>query len=91
MTDQGSLFEMDNHDGLRTFRPSVPQEAQKRLRGQSAAILERLQRGRATNRELSAISLKYTSRISDIRQAGYVVNCVKHDHATGLAVYELGE
>ena len=76
--------------GVRTVaRPDVPPEAQKRLRGQSLAILERLKLGTATNLELSAIALKYTSRISDIRQAGYTVKCVEHDKATGRAVYEL--
>lgn len=38
-----------------------------RLTGQNAAILARLRQGPATNRELAEISLKYTSRISDVR------------------------
>lgn len=38
-----------------------------RLAGQNQAILERLRRGPATNKELAAISLKYTSRISEVR------------------------
>ncbi|NLX57310.1 MAG: hypothetical protein GXY58_19545 [Planctomycetaceae bacterium] len=55
-----------------------------RLTGQNAAILERLKRGPATNRELAAISLKYTSRISDLRAAGYDVVVVDRDRATGM-------
>ena len=78
--------------GVRTVaRPDVPPEAQKRLRGQSLAILERLQLGPATNRELSDIALKYTSRITDLRIAGYNVKCVEHDKLTGKAVYKLVE
>lgn len=43
----------------------------KRLSRQCAAIIARLRRGPATNRELSEIALKYTSRISDCRDAGF--------------------
>ena len=60
-----------------------------RLSKQCHAILARLQQGPATNRELSMIALKYTNRISELRQAGYKVPCVSQDHATGLSVYEL--
>lgn len=46
-----------------------------RLSRQCKAILEflRANGGRATNAELSRIALKYTGRLSEIRQAGYVV------------------
>lgn len=60
-----------------------------RLAGQNLAILERLQRGPATNKELAQISLKYTGRISDLRAAGYNVALVARDHATGVTMYEL--
>lgn len=43
----------------------------RRLTGQNARILARLKQGPATARELAALSLKYTSRISDLRDAGY--------------------
>jgi hypothetical protein len=39
----------------------------RRLTGQNLEILTRLQQGSATARQLSAIALKYTSRISDVR------------------------
>lgn len=42
-----------------------------RLSKQCAAIIARLRLGSATNRELSEIALKYTSRVSDCRDAGY--------------------
>ena len=61
---------------------------QKRLSGQCAAILARLRQGPATNRELSAISLKYTSRTSDLRAAGYAIRCTRQ-YDSGLTVYEL--
>jgi hypothetical protein len=60
-----------------------------RLNRQCRAILARLQQGPATNRELCTIALKYTGRISELRQAGYDVPCVSEDKKTGLSVYEL--
>ncbi len=61
----------------------------KRLTGQNAAILARLRLGPATNAELAGLSLKYTSRVSDLRRAGYRVRCVRLDG--GLTRYELGD
>ena len=61
-----------------------------RLSKQCGLILERLRaNGTATNRELSLLSLKYTSRISEIRQAGYDVRVISRDHETGLNTYAL--
>lgn len=62
---------------------------QARLSRQCADILARLQQGPATNDELSRISRKYTSRISDLRQRGYGVTCTRQDHKSGLTVYRL--
>lgn len=67
----------------------VAAEEKPRLSGQNQAILDILQRRRATNKELGAISLKYTARISDIRKAGYDIRVVSHDRKSGLVVYEL--
>jgi len=58
-----------------------------RLTGQNRAILERLRKGPATNGELAAIALKYTSRISDLRQHGCVILCEKQSE--GRAEYVL--
>ena len=69
--------------------PSVPAEESPRLSSQNAAILARLQRGPATNTELAAIALKYTSRISDLRDAGYDVFVLSRDRMTGVVVYVL--
>ena len=66
--------------------PSVAMEP--RLSGQNLAVLERLRRGPATNRELSEIALKYTSRISDLRAVGFRIACFEEREA-GLATYRL--
>ncbi len=58
-----------------------------RLSAQCAAILARLRRGSATNVELAEISLKYTSRISDLRAAGIAVECERG--TGGLNAYRL--
>ena len=72
--------------------PAVDEQPEKkRISKQCALILARLREGPATNRELSEISLKYTSRISDLRNSGYVIEVVSRDHATGLVVYRLVE
>jgi len=58
-----------------------------RLSGQNGAILERLRRGPATNAELAAFSLKYTSRISDLRQYGFQISAARD--AGGVVRYTL--
>ena len=62
-----------------------------RLSRQCRLILGRLRVGAATNRELSELSLKYTGRISELRQAGYDVRVIQRDHESGLNVYRLVE
>lgn len=68
---------------------TVTKEEAKRLHGQSERIIARLRLGDATNDELAAIARKYTSRISDIRKAGYEITIVSRDHASGVVVYRL--
>jgi hypothetical protein len=61
-----------------------------RLSAQCVRIIALFQkRGRVSNRELAAISLKYTSRISDLRDAGYLVVCTHDDATAGLCWYSL--
>lgn len=62
-----------------------------RLSRQCRLILERLRSGAATNTELAQIALKYTSRLSDLRAAGYTVTIVQRDYASGSVVYRLCE
>lgn len=68
---------------------SIPTVESPRLSRQCRLILDRLRAGNATNRELSAISLKYTGRVSDLRAAGYKIEVIGRNHDTGLNVYAL--
>lgn len=69
--------------------PTVPAEARPRLSRQCRAIVDRLAQGPALNTELASIALKYTSRLSDIRKAGYEIRCTTIDARAGLYRYEL--
>ena len=60
-----------------------------RLSKQCATMLERLRQGPATNHELARIGLKYTSRISDLRAAGYDIQIVGKNTETGERTYAL--
>lgn len=61
-----------------------------RLSNQNEKILAELRKGPVTNHELSTLGiLKYTSRISDLRAAGFDVRIKSRDRKTGLVVYEL--
>jgi hypothetical protein len=71
------------------LNPTVAPESAPRLSRQCLRILDRLRRGRASNGELAEIGLKYTGRISEIRQAGFDVRVVSHDKTTGVAHYAL--
>lgn len=70
---QRTLF--PDHPTLAPCDPHVAAEDVKRLSGQNAVILLRLRQGPASNVELADLSLKYTSRISDLRAAGYRITC----------------
>lgn len=61
----------------------------ERLTGQNLAILQRLRNGPATNGELAAIALKYTSRISDLRKHGVKIEAKREEH--GIVTYRLLE
>jgi hypothetical protein len=86
MTQSRFLFAQDAPLPVRDTHVTDPDEIH-RLRSQNDRILERLQKGPASNYELAQISLKYTSRLSDLRKAGYTVTCERH--AGGGATYEL--
>lgn len=88
MLKQLSLFDAPPRP-IPAADPSVPKEARKRLSAQCRTILQRLRTGPATNRELSCMALRYTNRIQEIREAGYVVVLVDHNHKTGLTHYRL--
>ena len=70
-------------------------EEKRRLGGQCKDMVE-LFRANApsptSNIELSEISLKYTSRISDLRtKHGFVIEIVERDYASGVTWYQLRE
>ncbi len=75
-------------DHARPIDPNVRPADTDRLTGQNAAILERLRTGPATNVELAAISLKYTSRISDLRANGHSIVCRRGDAGVNEYVLE---
>ena len=60
-----------------------------RLNRQCLAIIKRLLESNATNRELSTTSLKYTSRLSEIRHAGIGIEIITRDYDTGLVTYRI--
>lgn len=53
-----------------------------------ALLVERGNQG-ATNYELARIALKYTSRISDLRDGGYRILCTCEDALRGVYRYHL--
>lgn len=57
--------------------------------GQCAAILAALRAGPKTNAELAAISMKYTSRLSDIRKSGHTIRATPL--GDGVWLYRLVE
>lgn len=67
--------------------PNVTTSDVPRLTGQNAAILARLKQGPATNVELAAMALKYGGRISDLRAAGYRIECERGEG--GINTYRL--
>lgn len=64
-------------------------EERARWASQTERVLARLAQGPASNAELAAISLKYTSRISDARALGYVIEAYHHNRETGQCWYRL--
>jgi hypothetical protein len=79
------LFDLIQH--LPATDPNVSSHARRRLSGQNRKILDRLGEGPARLRELSLIAAKYTSRISDLRKAGCVIQC--REQSDGNSIYTL--
>lgn len=69
--------------------PNAHPDEAPRLSRQCRAILQRLIVGPMTNVSLASIALKYTSRISDLRAAGYDIRVADRCHETGVVVYRL--
>ena len=79
---QTSLF--DVLDRIPATDTNVAQAAKKRLSGQNRKILDLLMQGQATGRQIQAIGMKYTSRISDLRKAGCVIDCLERPDGNSL-------
>jgi hypothetical protein len=72
--------------------PNAHPSSHQRLGRQAQKILDsfRLAPDRRLNCvQLLEIAQRFGARLYDIRQAGYTISLVKHDHASGLTVYEL--
>jgi hypothetical protein len=89
--EQRTLFDDPPGDGDDFCDRRLDPAARPRLSRQCRLILARLRRGPATNRELAALALKYTGRISDLRKRGHDVRLLSQDHESGVAVYGLVE
>lgn len=70
---------------------SVDRAERPRLNRQSLEVLARLREGPASNGELAAITHRFSARFYDLRKAGYKIECVEKDAATGLRVYALAD
>lgn len=67
---------------LTPAQASLTFQDEKDLKGQSDAILKLLKARRssgALNWELAEIALKYTSRVSNLRDAGWKINCERQE------------
>ena len=69
--------------------PTVKRVDADRLKGQNSKILLRLRRGPATNAELSMLSLRYSARIHDLREAGIKIKATRL--TGGIWSYEIAE
>lgn len=78
---------LDFAAGIQAPHPSG--ENPRRLSAQCAALLARLQQGPATNVDLSAIAMRYSARIFDLRRQGYAIEITSRDAETGVVTYEL--
>jgi hypothetical protein len=67
----------------------LSESEKRRLSKQCRHILSMLRERRRTNVELAKVSLKYTSRISDLQKSGYDVRLV--GKSGGVTTYELVE
>ena len=71
--------------------PTVVREAKPRLSRQCREIVALLERGPATNRELSQIAQRFGARLKDLRAAGYVIETTPVSHERGVFLYTLKE
>ena len=86
-----SLLDWVPPEKIHPADPNVIPAEIKRLSRQNLEVLELLKRGPARTDELCRITHRFSARFYDLRQAGYVIECVSEDTATGLRVFALKE
>lgn len=91
MTQRTFFDDFDRADRVQPVDPNLDVSATARVSRQSAEILARLQRGRASNRELVGIAQRFGARIHDLRTAGHDVRIVEREHESGEVWYGLFE
>lgn len=96
MAEEQQLF-WDEGGAVKTFAPEIadknnvlPDEV-PRLANQQKLVLERLQRGPATNVELQSLSLRYGARIHELRQLGHQITTKRTSVREGITTYTLEE
>lgn len=83
--------QLDFLEGLEPPRvsPQIDPAERPRLSRQCRQILEMLKSADRSNRELAAVSHRFSARIYELRKHGYIIREVHKDTATGLRVYRL--
>lgn len=72
--------------------PNAHPDSHPRLSRQAAEILTAFKAAplhRLDCAQLMAKAQRFGARLYDLRKAGYRIDLVEHDHATGRTVYEL--
>lgn len=67
----------------------VEREARPRLSRQCLAILEALQEGPVSGCDLLLIAHRYGARLYELRQAGYRIDVIGRNAASGFTLYGL--
>lgn len=67
------------------LNPTVDPRDAARLSAKQEVVLATLKAGPKTNRQLNAICFSYRQRVSELRDAGYVIDCERGDD--GIATY----
>ena len=74
---------------VETADPNVIPAERRRLSRQNLEVLELLKRGPARTDELCRITHRFSARFYDLKQAGFVIECIDTDTVTGLRVFAL--
>ncbi len=90
MPGQKDLYDHAEKQELTPTDPNIHFDEIPRLSKQNREVLDFLRRqGMVSNRELSAIALNYTGRISDLKKHGYDIQARRDDFISGKVYYTL--